>query len=67
MIGMIIMLKLSDIKTLTEVSVQYGIPLKTLQSRLSQLKEDTEYKRLGKRQATILTPQGIEKIINKLF
>jgi len=56
-------MKLSDIKTLTEVSELHEIPLKTLQSRLKNLDEGIEYKRLGKRQATILSPRGIEKII----
>ncbi|MBU3173342.1 hypothetical protein [Clostridium estertheticum] len=58
-------MKLSDIQTLTEVSEQYEIPLKTLQSRLNRLEEGTEYKRLGKRQATLLSPQGIKKIVSK--
>lgn len=58
-------MQLTDIKTLKEVSELYGIPLKTLQSRLNRLEEGIEYKRLGKRQATLLSPQGIEKIISK--
>ncbi|WP_169738172.1 hypothetical protein [Clostridium akagii] len=58
-------MKLSDIKTLTEVSEQYSIPLKTLQSRLSRLEEGIEYKRLGKRQATLLSPQGVKKIVSR--
>ena len=56
-------MELSDIKTLTEVSELYQIPLKTLQSRLSRLEEGIDYKRLGKRQPTLLSPLGIEKII----
>ena len=59
------MLKLSNIKTLTEVSEIYKIPLKTLQSRLKNLEENIDFKRLGKRQPTILTPKGIKKIIKK--
>lgn len=55
-------MKLTDIKTLTEVSEQYKIPLKTLQSRLKNLEENIEYKKLGKGQSTLLSPQGIEKI-----
>lgn len=55
-------INLKDIKTLNEVSILYDIPLKTLQSRLKNLEEEIDYKRLGKRQATILTPSGIEKI-----
>jgi hypothetical protein len=58
-------MELVDIKTLTEVSEKYDIPLKTLQSRLTRLEEGTEYKRLGKRQPTLLSPKGIEKIIKK--
>jgi hypothetical protein len=60
-------MELKDIKTLTEVSIQYEIPLKTLQSRLKHLEEDIDYKRLGKKQPTILSPKGIKKIINKKF
>lgn len=56
-------MKLTDIKTLKEVSEQYSIPLKTLQSRLQHLEEGIEYRRLGKGQSTLLTPKGIEKII----
>ena len=59
-------MKLSEIKTLTEVSEKYRVPLKTLQSRLKNLEEDIDYKRLGKRQPTLLSPIGIKKIINKL-
>lgn len=55
-------MKLKDIKTLKEVSEAYSIPLKTLQSRLKHLDEDIEYKRLGKRHPTILSPEGINKI-----
>ena len=58
-------MKLIDIKTLTEVSQQYKIPLKTLQSRLLKLEENIDYKKLGKRQATILSPSGIKKITNQ--
>ena len=55
-------MKLSDIKTLVEISEQYKIPLKTLQSRLKNLDEDIDFKRLGRGQSTILSPEGIYKI-----
>ena len=58
-------MKLKDIKTLTEVSVLYKIPLKTLQSRLKNLEENVEYKRLGRGQSTILSPDGIALITKK--
>ena len=53
---------LSDIKTLAEVSEQYKIPLKTLQSRLKNLEENIDYRKLGKGQSTLLSLQGIAKI-----
>ncbi len=56
-------MKLKDIKTLTEVAEEYNIPIKTLQSRLKYLKEDVEYRKLGKRKPTLLTPEGVNKII----
>ena len=55
-------IKLKDIKTLTEVAELYSIPLKTLQSRLKNLNEDIDFKRLGRGQSTILSPEGIYKI-----
>jgi len=58
-------MKLKDIKTLTEVSTIYNIPLKTLQSRLQRLEEGKEYKRLGKGQSTLLSPAGVLKITKK--
>jgi hypothetical protein len=60
------MLKLSDIKTLQEVSREYNIPFPTLQTRLELksfgLIEGEDFKRLGKRLPTLLSPSGIEKI-----
>ena len=52
-----------NVKTLSEVSEQYNIPVKTLQSRLTRITENIDYRKLGKRQATILTEIGIKKII----
>lgn len=62
-------MKLSDIKTLQEVARENDIPFPTLQGRLNLkslgLIEGTDYKKLGKRQPTLLSPSGIEKILNK--
>ena len=58
-------MKLSDIKKLTEVAEIYDIPIETLRSRLKNLEKDVDYKILGERQPTLLTPIGIKKIISK--
>ena len=58
-------MNLKDIMTLKQISETYEIPLKTLQSRLKFLVQDEDYRSLGKGQSTILSPQGIEKIIKK--
>lgn len=60
-------MELKDIKTLQEVSKEYNIPFPTLQSRLKLksygMVEGIDYKKLGKRMPTLLSPKGIEKII----
>lgn len=62
-------MKLSDIKTLQEVSREYNIPFPTLQTRLTlesfNMIEGVDYRKLGKRLPTLLSPTGIEKIIKK--
>ena len=62
-------MKLSDIKTLQEVAREYNIPFPTLQTRLNsstlELIEGEDYKRLGKRLPTLLSPSGIKKILSK--
>ena len=58
-------MKLTDIKTLKEVSTQYNIPLETLRSRLKNLEKDVDYRLLGVGQGTLLSPQGVEKITKK--
>lgn len=62
-------MNLNDIKTLQEVSREYNIPFPTLQTRLTLesfgLIEGEDYKRLGKRLPTLLSPRGIEKITKK--
>ena len=60
-------MELKDIKTLQEVSREYNIPFPTLQTRLKLssfgLVEDVDYKKLGKRLPTLLSPIGVSKII----
>ena len=62
-------MKLSDIKTLKEISDQYNIPVVTLKKRINyksfEMIEGIDYKSLGERQATLLSPEGIEKITKK--
>lgn len=62
-------MKLNDIKTLQEVARETGIPVRTLQDRLSlkslNMIEGEDYRKLGVRLPTLLSPQGIEKIIKK--
>lgn len=59
-------MKLIDIKTLQEVSKETGISVKTLQGRLVlksfNMIENEDYKKLGERQPTILSPLGVRKI-----
>lgn len=62
-------MKITEVKTLQEVSREYEIPFSTLQTRLSlksfNLIEDVDYRKLGKRQSTLFTPEGIKKITKK--
>lgn len=57
---------LEDFKTLREVAEETGIHIKTLQQRLDlpgfNLTEGKDFKRLGDRQPTFLSPVGIRKI-----
>lgn len=61
-------MKLSDIKTLQEVATENNISVKTLQGRLIlkslNMMEGEDYKKLGERMPTLLSPQGIEKILS---
>jgi len=59
-------MKLLDIKTLQDVSLEYEISINTLKSRLKLtsfgLIEDVDFRRMGKGQNVLLTSLGIEKI-----
>ncbi len=60
-------MKLSDIKTLKEVSLEYNIPVTTLKTRLLLLNfgmiENVDYRRMGKGQGVLFSPEGVKKII----
>lgn len=56
-------LTLKDIQFLSDVSKDYGIPVRTLQDRLANLKEGIQYRKLGKRLPTLLTPGAVEKLV----
>ena len=62
-------MKLSDIKTLQEVARENDVPFPTLQARLKlkslDLIEGEDFKKLGQRQPTLLSPSGVEKILKK--
>lgn len=59
-------MKLSDIKTIQEVAVEYNIPVATLKTRLTLpnfgLIETIDYRRMGKGQGVLLSPKGVTKI-----
>jgi len=62
-------MELRDIKTLQEVARESGIPVRTLQDRLKlksmEMVEGLDFKKLGVRMPTLLSPNGVEKILNK--
>lgn len=55
-------MKLSEIKTLQEVAAENNISVKTLQGRLIlkslAMIEGEDYKKLGERMPTLLSPRG---------
>lgn len=62
-------MKLSEIKTLQEIARETGIPVRTLQDRLIlkslNMIEGEDYKKLGVRLPTLLSPEGVKKITSK--
>ena len=60
-------INLSDIKTLKQLSDETGIYFKTLAGRLKlksfNMIEGVDYRRMGKGQGILLSPQGVEKIL----
>jgi len=62
-------MKLSEIKTIQEVALEYNIPVPTLKTRLTlkslNMIEGKDYRRMGKGQSVLLSPEGVEKITKK--
>ncbi len=60
-------MRLKDIKTLRQLAKETGISYRTLADRIESnnlgLIEGIDYLKLGKGQATLLSPEGVEKII----
>jgi len=60
---------LADIKTLQEIARETGTPVRTLQDRLKlkslNMIDGEDYKKLGVRLPTLLSPQGVKKITSK--
>lgn len=52
-----------DIQFLSDVSKEYGISIFTLQYRLKKLEDGIEYRKLGKRLPTMLTPGAVTKLV----
>jgi Fic family protein len=57
-------MQLKEIQTIAEVSRLFNIPKMTLMYRLKYLSEGVEYKKLGERQPVLLSPKGVEKLLN---
>lgn len=62
-------MNLKDIKTLREVAKENNISVFTLKTRLESknfdLIDGEDFKKLGERQPTLLSPSGIKKILKK--
>ena len=62
-------MELKDIKTIKEVSELYNIPVITLKKRINlksfNMIHDVDYKILGDRQSTLLSPSGVLKLTQK--
>lgn len=62
-------MKLADITTIQEVSLEYGIPVTTLKTRLDSksinMIEGKDFKRMGTGQGIILSPNGVKKIVKE--
>ena len=62
-------MELKDIKTIKEVSELYNIPVITLKKRINlksfNMIHDVDYKILGDRQSTLLSPSGVLKLTKR--
>ena len=65
--GELLKMKLSDIKTLQDVAKEYDISFHTLQTRLKSKKfdliENEDYRKMGKGQSILMSPEGVKKIV----
>jgi Fic family protein len=55
--------ELREIYTISEVEEIYKIPRQTLHSRLKNLVEGVDFRKLGIRMPILLTPDGVEKLV----
>jgi hypothetical protein len=59
-------MKLTDIKTIHDISTEYNIPIPTLNARLKlesfNLIENVDFRRMGKGQGILISPTGVKKI-----
>lgn len=62
-------MKLKDIKTMREVALEYDISVDTLKTRLTlkslNLIEGEDFRRMGKGQGILFSPEGVVKITSK--
>jgi hypothetical protein len=56
-------MRADEIKTLKEVSKEYGIPFTTIQYQLKHLEEGKDYRRIAERQSIIIMPGGVKKLV----
>lgn len=63
-------MELKDIKTLSEISQEFDIPVPTLKTRLTLksigLVEGVDYRKLSKGQSILFSPEGVRKITQEL-
>jgi len=59
------MFELKEIFTLADVVNIYNIPKQTLHSRLKNLTEGVDFRKLGIRMPILLTPNGVEKLVSE--
>lgn len=62
-------MKLKDIKTLNQIAEEYDISINTLKTRITlkslNLIEEDDFRRMGKGQGILFSPEGVKKIISK--
>ena len=60
-------MKLKDIKTTKQIALENNIPIRTVHNRIEScgLIEGIDYRKLGERQPTLISPSGVKKILKK--